>query len=338
MQVLRPAKTADLADIYALAMQSGVGLTTLTKDQIILAKRIESSIDAFSKKVVQAQDENYFFVLEDIASGQVVGTSAIEAAVGYDNPFYSYRLSKINRVCSQLNLRIHYQVLNLTNDFHGKTELCTLYLRPEFRRQGNGHLLSRGRLLFMAEFPERFTEHVFSEMRGVSDKQGISPFWESVGKHFFLMDFNEADRLTTSGNKQFIADLMPRNPIYTVLLSTAAQNAIGQAHPMTIPAMKLLENEGFKYQGYVDIFDAGPTMQTEFAQIKTVSLSKKGKVKEVLSQIESPLYLISNASIAFRACLGQVIELDTDGVAIMYETAELLKVKPGDTIRYVLFR
>ena len=34
------------------------------------------------------------FVLEDSETGEVVGTSAIEAAVGLDDAFYHYHLSK----------------------------------------------------------------------------------------------------------------------------------------------------------------------------------------------------------------------------------------------------
>jgi arginine N-succinyltransferase len=35
-------------------------------------------------------------------------------------------------------------------------------------------------------------------MRGISDEQGHSPFWESLGRHFFKMEFSQADYLTES--------------------------------------------------------------------------------------------------------------------------------------------
>lgn len=44
----------------------------------------------------------------------------------------------------------------------------------------------------MAAFRERFNEKVVAEMRGVIDEQGYSPFWESLGKRFFAMEFSRA--------------------------------------------------------------------------------------------------------------------------------------------------
>ena len=86
------------------------------------------------------------------------------------------------------------------------------------------------------------------------------------------MTYAEADRLTLATDKQFIADLMPRNPIYVKLLSSEAQEAIGKPHPSTVPAMNILLKEGFRYNKYIDIFDAGPTLEVPLAKIKTVEL------------------------------------------------------------------
>ncbi|MFH7127688.1 arginine N-succinyltransferase [Klebsiella pneumoniae] len=55
--------------------------------------------------------------------------------------------------------------------------MCTLFLDPQWRKEGNGYLLSKSRFLFMAAFRERFNEKVVAEMRGVIDEQGYSPFW-----------------------------------------------------------------------------------------------------------------------------------------------------------------
>ena len=51
----------------------------------------------------------------------------------------------------------------------GTAELCSLFLHPDWRRDGNGSLLSKSRFLFLAEFPEYFSPRVIAEMRGVSD-------------------------------------------------------------------------------------------------------------------------------------------------------------------------
>ncbi|MFA0697852.1 arginine N-succinyltransferase, partial [Vibrio sp. 10N.222.49.C9] len=93
----------------------------------------------------------------------------------------------------------------------------------------------------LAEHPHRFSKTIFAEMRGVSDEKGNSPFWEWLQEHFFSIDFTMADYLTGIGKKGFIADLMPKLPIYINLLSKEAQAVIGEVHDNTRPALKLLE-------------------------------------------------------------------------------------------------
>ena len=77
-----------------------------------------------------------------------------------------------------------------------------------------------------------------SEIRGVLDKRGQSPFWDALGRHFFGIDFAEADRLSIV-NKKFIADLMPDHPIYIPLLPPEAQAVIGKPHAESAKAVTL---------------------------------------------------------------------------------------------------
>ncbi len=95
-------------------------------------------------------------------------------------------------------------------------------------------------------------------MRGVIDEQGYSPFWESLGKRFFAMEFSRADYLCGTGQKAFIAALMPKHPLYIDFLSPEAQAVIGKVHPQTAPARTVLEKEGFRYLNYIDIFRRRP--------------------------------------------------------------------------------
>src|SRR4030095_2000445 len=90
---------------------------------------------------------------------------------------------------------------------------------------------------------------------------GRSPFWEGLGRHFFAMEYSAADYLTGIGQKSFIAELMPKHPVYVNLLPSTARVAIAAVHVDTAPARAMLEQEGFRYEGYVDIFDAGPTVE-----------------------------------------------------------------------------
>ncbi len=333
--LFRTAQKDDLSAIHHLTTTSGaIGITTLPKDIDLLKKRLDWSCSSFTKTLISPNNEYYLFVLEDTQKGEIVGTSAIEASIGHDAPFYSYRLSTRTRICLELDIRNHYQILSLVNDNQGNSEICTLFLDPSYHRKQNGLLLSRARFLFMAQYPERFSDTVIAEMRGVSDEEGNSPFWNQVGSHFFKMSFAEADRLTLATNKQFISDLMPRNLIYVPLLTPAVQAAIGQPHQSTLPAMNILLREGFHYNHYVDIFDAGPIIEASRDKIQTSSASKFLTVKNVIDEVHSKEFLVANTELNFRATVGHVILNETQASCVLdNSTATLLHVTCGDQVR-----
>ena len=259
MMIVRHAEQKDLEDIYVLAGKSGIGLTSLPQNKEILSARI-----ARTQKTLQGQatasEQGYLFVLEDTALNRVVGLSAIEVSVGLTEPFYNYHVGKQVHASQTLNVYKTLNTLFLSNDLTGSSELCTLFLDADYRKNQNGKFLSKVRFLFIAAFQQAFQSKLIAEMRGYSDEQGRSPFWDALGHHFFNMEFSAADYLSGVGQKVFIAELMPRFPVYTDLLPLSAQQVIAQVHPQTKPAVRVLESEGMSYQGYVDIFDAGPTL------------------------------------------------------------------------------
>lgn len=334
MMLLRSARESDIDAIHYLAEHCGVGMTSLSKNRSQLLERLKLSSASFHKTVTKPHDEHYLFVLEDLSNSQIVGTSAIEAATGHDIPLYSYKITKSTDICHSLNLRRDYEVLHLVNDNQGRSELCSLFLRPEYRHNANGLLLSRSRFLFMAHHPQRFRAKIIAEMRGISDDKGSSPFWEAVGQHFFQMSFAKADQLAASTNKQFIADLMPKNPIYIELLPAEVQAVIGKPHDSSKPAMNILLTEGFRYNSSIDIFDAGPTIEAALDQIRTVATNSIMTVKNIADEVSSDLFIIANTKLEFRAVVGKIIFNSQDGSCIISkETAELLDVKLGDCLR-----
>jgi len=173
---------------------------------------------------------------------------------------------------------------------------------------------------------------VIAEMRGVSDENGASPFWQWLEEHFFSMDFPTADYLSGIGNKVFIAELMPRYPIYVNLLSQAAQEVIGLVHPKTKPALRLLQREGFVHRGYVDIFDGGPTVECELEQIKAVKESKRLTVR-IAPVEEGQAFVACNTDLANFRATEVLIEVEQEQAVITAEHANALNVKAGDVIR-----
>jgi len=194
--VIRPVRLEDLEVLVDLARQTGPGLTSLPADKGLLRERVENSLTSFAKTITHPNAEDYLFVLEDTATHTIVGCSAIIAAIGYDQPFYSFHVSTLMQMCESLDVTRQHQVLHLVNDYTGDTEIGSLFLLPAYRAHGNGLLLSRCRFFYMANEPQRFAETVVAEMRGVLDEQGYSAFWQGLGKHFFAIDFTEADYLT----------------------------------------------------------------------------------------------------------------------------------------------
>ena len=112
--------------------------------------------------------------------------------------------------------------------------------------------------------------------------------------YFFQIDFPKAETLS-SQSKKFIGELMPKHPIYIPLLPDSAQQAIGKVHEFTRPALSLLEKEGFGFQQHVDIFDGGPTLHCQTAEVRAVKESRHGTVSSIVSEVENGSeQLISN--------------------------------------------
>ncbi|EIY2676382.1 arginine N-succinyltransferase [Raoultella planticola] len=300
--LFRPVRQDDLDDIIRLASRAGVGMTSLPNDPARLAARIQRSVETFAGKLPRGQ-QGFLFVLEDTRLARVVGVSAIEVAVGLDEPFYNFRLQRTVRASKELGVYKNQELLNLSYDHTGHSELCTLFLDPEYQKNRNGLFLSKARFLFIAAFRELFSPHLFAELRGRSDEQGNSPFWDALGHHFFDIPFADADRLTGTGMKTFIAELMPAYPIYVSLLPDDAREAIGQVHANTSPARAILEKEGFSWRGSVDIFDAGPVLEAETDAIRAISESQYIPAMQLMTERSTPLIVANNQFEQFRAVL-----------------------------------
>ncbi|WP_336041523.1 arginine N-succinyltransferase [Acinetobacter dispersus] len=337
MMIVRHAAHRDLDDIYRLAQragESGIGLTSLPQNKEILAERITRTtrtLEGLSEKC----EASYLFVLEDTSIHKIVGVSAIEVAVGLNEPFYNFRVAKQVHASKALNVYKTLDTLFLSNDHTGCSELCTLFLDPEYRKNQNGKFLSKVRFLFIAAFRSFFEERLIAEMRGFSDQNGQSPFWDSLGYLFFNMDFAAADYLSGVGQKAFIAELMPRFPVYVDLLSSEAREVIAEVHPHTLPAAKVLMSEGLKYQGYVDIFDAGPTLEANTTELRAVKESRLLKVK-LTEQVESTEthFLVANDQYQDYAVL--LINNKVDESETLYMTAaqaQALNIAEHDQVR-----
>jgi arginine N-succinyltransferase len=329
--VIRAATADDLQALYEMAKLTGGGFTNLPADRNSLAAKLERSGAAFARDDNVLADDLFVLVLEDAESGEVRGTCQIFSQVGQRWPFYSYRLHALTQYSSELDRTVRAELLSLCTDLEGSTEVGGLFLHPATRAGGLGLLLARSRYLFIAGHRARFGDRILAELRGIIDERGGSPFWDAIGGKFFGMSFQDADEFNATHGNQFIADLMPKHPVYVAMLPEAARRVIGLPHPSGRAAMRMLENEGFAYECYVDIFDGGPTMTARTDQVKTIAGAVEATVTGTeLAKGERAL-LAAGRLAEFRCCFG-ACQLDGGGIAIDSTAADLLRVREGDTV------
>lgn len=323
--VMRTAVSADVDGVMALAVAGGSGLTNLPPDRDLLANRIDASERAVADETAREAGAAIMFVIEH--GSRIVAVSGIFPRVGAEWPFYSYRLTRqANRSLAVGRVKAQ-TLLNLVNDFDGEAEVGMLFVDPAKRGSALGALAARGRYLFMAAHRDWFGRRVMAELRGWQDAEGRSPVWEAIGRHFYDMDFHEADRTNAMNGNQFIADLGPRYPLYLSLLPVAAQAALGQPHDDGRPAFDMLINEGFHAGDYVDIFDGGPTVVADIDVVKTVRDARQVTMMGEADGGTRSLVAVGSGA-EFRVARGDV---DADG-RVDPALAAALRLQIGDNM------
>jgi arginine N-succinyltransferase len=331
--VIRAATPGDLQPIYEMAKLTGGGFTNLPADRKSLESKIVRSTEAFARDGDSVADELFVLVLENTETREIRGTCQLLTRVGQKWPFYSYRLSTLSQHSAELAQTFRAEILSLVTDLEGSCEVGGLFLHPGERAGGLGMLLARSRYLFIAMHRARFTDRILAELRGVIDEAGDSPFWDSIAGRFFGMSFDEADTFNALHGNQFIADLMPKHPVYVAMLSDAARHVLGRPNVSGRAAMRMLENEGFAHENYVDIFDGGPTMTARTDQVHSIRNSRDA----VLTGLGDGgiLSLIASGRLAdFRCAYGHVTT-GADSVAIDAKAAGLLGIGEGDPLRWI---
>ncbi len=335
MFCVRPARFSDLAEIERLANSSAARISTLPDERDKLSEKIEYSTKSFEGDASTEGCERFLFVLENTETGQVLGTSGIDACAGNGGPFYNYRSDELIHSSHALKVHNRVPVLYLTHELTGKTLMCSYTIDPALNDPAAFRLLSRARFLFMDASRDRFNEKVITEVQGVLDEAGSSPFWDSVGRHFFNMDFATADYYSGVKSKTFIAELMPSHPIYVPLLTPEAKAAMGKHHPATDNTVQLLLREGFRVAEHIDIFDGGPTFENELESIQTIK-SRSLKYARAGGSNTGMKYLVANRSFSnFRCVIASLTDGLGDVIRLSNEVSEQLKIEEGGQVAFV---
>ncbi|PZU17443.1 arginine N-succinyltransferase [Qipengyuania sp. YIM B01966] len=329
---LRSAHADDLEHLYEMAKLTGGGFTNLPPDRKALAAKLERADAAFARDENSVADEQFVLVMEDSETGAIRGTCQLMSQVGQKWPFYSYRKTTLTQHSEELGRTVRAEMLNLVTDLEGSSEVGGLFLHPGARAGGLGLLLARSRYLFVAMHRARFADRILAELRGIIDERGGSPFWDGVAGRFFGMSFQEADYFNAINGNQFIADLMPKHPVYIAMLDDEARKAIGMPHPSGRAAMRMLEDEGFAFEDYLDIFDGGPTMTARTDNVRSIAAARAGKLVATDLDEGDKAILAAGRLGTFRACYG-LRSLAADGtLAINPDAARILQLEPGETV------
>jgi arginine N-succinyltransferase len=326
---IRPVRLDDLDALMVLAEGAGTGFTNLPADRAILSQRIEHSLELLHAPTIGGA-----IMLGLEIDGRVRGCGMVFPRIGVDWPFYSYRIGYMTQRSSIDGRMVRFKVLTLTNDLEDCAEVGGLIVDPSLRGGGYGRMMARSRYMFIACHRASFGKRVIADLRGWLD-QGRSPFWDAVGGRFYQMDFAEADHINGTTGNQFIADLGPRAPIYANMLSEEAQAAIGKVHDDGRPAQSLLIEEGFRDEGYVDIFDAGPTMIAAIDELRAIRELRHAMFAGADDGDTLRDHLVAHGSGIDFCCTVGAVEAAGGQARIDRQAAALLGVSEGDRMSYL---
>ena len=289
MFLLRDIAPADLDDLQKAAVH--LDSVNLPDDRPALAEIIERSIaprspaSCPSPNAASCSSRPGWVTATE--PGEVVGTSMIFAQHGSRRaPHVFFDVLEEERYSETLDRHVAHRVLRIGYNYKGLTEIGGLALRPEFRRHPErlGRSLAYVRFLYLARHRQLFRDEVLSELMPPLEPDGTSLLWESLGRQFTGLTYQEADRLSQT-NKEFIRALFPQDPIYTTLLPPHVQALIGEVGPETKGVEKMLREVGFAYAHRIDPFDGGPHFH---ARTDDITLVRAARVAQVADAARGP--------------------------------------------------
>ncbi|MGM0766436.1 MAG: arginine N-succinyltransferase [Pseudomonadota bacterium] len=334
MWLVRPVERGDLQGVLNISGEQGAQLSsTLPKQEEAVAAKIDHSVRSFSGRAGQGESARFLFVLENTDTGRIHGVAGIDAKAGNGQPFYNYRRDALIHASHELGVSRRVEVLYPSHALTDMTQLCVFVIDPALRGKAPFELLARARLMFVAENRDRFSSRMVVEIQGVQNRDGQVPFWDSLGRHFFNMDFETADKHSGMLSKTFIAELMPPNPIYVTLLTSAAQQALGQPHEYSTPSFELLQQEGFQPGSYLDIFDAGPVLEARTDSLRTVVTSHRTVLHGSHDEQGEACLISAGQGADFRCTLTTLSETLKNEVKVPVKTWKTLSRSAGDEVR-----
>ena len=324
--LIRNVCMSDLHDVHRLARM--LNTMNLPNELSALRELIELSEHSFTGQV-EANEREYLFVLEELASGQVIGTSQVMAQHGTrESPHIFYEVSTVEHYSQSMDLHFKHQVLRLRFNYEGPTEVGGLILDPTYRgvKEKLGRQLSFIRFLFIKMNRSLFRDRLLAELLPPLTENGESLLWEALGRRFTGLNYMEADHISRT-NKEFIKSLFPSSQFYLTLFEAAVREVIGAVGKSSLAACKMLAGIGFEYQNHVDPFDGGPHYGAETDDVLPVRDTKELMVSNLPQQASLVAHFKNpfTSSASFRAVYGAMTE----------ENMKLLQCAKEDSVWFV---
>jgi arginine N-succinyltransferase len=329
--LMRPAALADQDAIVLLARF--LDSPNLPHDAAFIRRRLERSLRAFAEPAPPDAEREYQFALVDDAE-RVVGTSAVLSKHGTPGmPHLYLRVGEETRASASTGVRVTHTTLQLGASHDGPTELGSLVLHPSARgKPGSpGKLLSWGRFAYVARHRASFEPQLLAEMRAAIDAHGRSAFWDAFGKRFTGMSYTEADHRSAT-DKSFVLDLFPDTPFYASLLDAEVAAQIGQVHPETAPALRLLEAAGLHWIDEIDPFDGGPFIGAPTGRVLPIEHTVRGVVAEGAPATSAPPAIVSTEEGGGFRAVAAAADREGAEVRVAKEARERLGIGPGDEV------
>ncbi|MHC4991230.1 MAG: arginine N-succinyltransferase [Planctomycetota bacterium] len=331
MFVIRQATVDDASTLLKLAKM--VRFINLPADPDIINAKIVRSRRSFSGQAASPRDREFGFVLEDAATGNVIGTSLIVGTISWPgNPNTFLEVKRRELYSEDLQSGQVHVTLQLCTDESGPSEIGGLILGPSYRGHPEhlGAQLSLVRFHYMGLHREWFADRVIAEMMGALTPDSRNALWEYLGRRFINLSYSEADTFSQH-SKEFIISLFPKTEIFVSLLPAVARKLIGRVGPETEPALAMLQTLGFEYKGHIDPFDGGPQLEAVTGEIPLVKNTRRATLAEPVEEFPEHGFISHQSSIGFRALRCEYAQ-DGDVVSIAAEAASLIHAEPGDTL------
>jgi arginine N-succinyltransferase len=106
---------------------------------------------------------------------------------------------------------------------------------------------------------------------------------------------------------------------------------MGVPHPSGRAALRMLEGEGFRHEGYIDIFDGGPTVAAPVDEVRSIREARQARFAGTHDGHSGlPMLVAAGRLDAFACCYARVCLAD-DGTATLDDAAtDLLGIGEGD--------